>query len=162
MTDTSTPADDTLAWRWRHGTGSPPPALGDPTQSTVYALCVYDESTSPPTALVTAPAQHIGCPDYACWTSERNGFSFRNASGDDSGLTRIDLRARADGRVKIAVRGKGFFLNPPTAPLSLPLRVQLQAIDPGTNLQTCFEAEYAAPGVRVNDNGVFRAHGTGP
>lgn len=158
VSDASTPADDALTWHWRRGAGSP---LRELAQSTVYALCVYDESTSPPTTLISAPAQRVECPDSACWTSRRNGFSYRNPNGDNNGLTRIDLYARADGRAKIVVRGKGSFLNPPTAPLLPPLRVQLQAIDLGTNLQTCFEAAYTTPGVRTNDNGVFRARGTG-
>jgi hypothetical protein len=162
MTDASTPADDALSWNWRRAPGGALPDLGDPTQGTIYALCVFDESTAPPTALITAPAQQLACPVSACWTRRRYGFSYYN-NGDDNGLTRIELRARADGRLKVTVRGKGSFLNPPHAPLSLPLRVQLHAVEyDGTPLQTCFEAEYTAPGVRVNDNGVFKARATGP
>jgi hypothetical protein len=162
ITDGGVPADDALSWTWSRGPGSSVPDLGDPTQGTVYALCVFDESTSPPTALISAPAIHLACPDIHCWTARRYGFSYRN-NGDDNGLTRIELRARPDGRLKAMVRGKGSFLNPPHAPLSLPLRVQLHAVEFGPgSLQTCFEAEYDPSGVRVNDNGLFRARATGP
>jgi cysteine-rich repeat protein len=160
--DSSDPASDMLTWNWRKGEATDVMDLGDPTQTTAYALCVYDESTSPPTVLVGVVAEQVACPDAGCWTSRRNGFTYYNSSGAGTGLSRIDLRAKGDGRAKVSVRGKGSVLDPPTAPLSLPLRVQLQAIDLTNDLQTCFEAEYATSGVRVNDNGVFRARATAP
>lgn len=162
MRDTGDPASDTLTWNWRKGQATDLMDLGDPTDTTAYALCVYDESTSPPTAIVAAVAPQVACPDAECWTSRRSGFTYENSSGSGSGLTRIDLRAKSNGRAKVTVRGKGAALDPPTAPLALPLRVQLQAIDAVSNLQTCFEAEYTSPGVRVNDNGIFRGRATGP
>lgn len=162
MRNTSSYENDVITWRWRRGaTGSLPP-LGDPTQSTWYALCLYDETAPAPTLLFGAIAATGGCSNFYCWAPRRHGFSFRSDNGE-GGFTRVDLLARPDGRVKISTTGKGFFVSQmPTPPLTLPLRAQLHAFDLGSNIQTCFEAEYSAAGVHVNDDGVFRARATGP
>lgn len=162
ITDASDPNDDALSWTWRERDAAGPVSLPDPTQTGGYALCIYDESTPQNTALVTAVAPYFefGCPEIACWSEARNGLRYRS-SGDDFGLTRLDLRTPSPGRARALARGKGFFLNPPRAPLSLPLRVQLQSFN-ASSTETCFEAVYDTAGVRVNDNGVFRARATGP
>lgn len=167
LQNASSDDDDMVTWKWRRGEETPFAALGDPTQSTAYALCIYDESSATPALLFSAVAQNLSCPDSACWTAGEHGFSYRSTTGDGLGLTRIDLVAKRDGRAKVLVKGKGPFLSHrlyglPTPPLSLPLRVQLDALDLGSALPTCFEAEYAGAGVSANDHGIFRARATGP
>jgi hypothetical protein len=114
--------------------------------------------------LFRGSAAAASCP--GCWSADPHGFSYRSASGATDGLTRIQLRAQVDGRARIVVKGKGALLTHqygvPTPPLSLPLRVQLHAIDAVTPTSTCFESEFAAAAARRNEPGIFKGRATGP
>ena len=67
------------------------------------------------------------------------------------------MHAGPAGRARISARGTGVnlsnrpALNLPTPPLSLPLRVQLQA-----TTGRCWEATYSSAGVRKNAAGQFK------
>jgi hypothetical protein len=159
MRNLSSASKDAVSWKWPQGEQTMLAALGDPVHGNGYALCIYDESAVTPSLLFSAAAQQVGCPDVACWSAQPNGFAYRSTMGDDQGLSRIKLRAGESGHAKALVKGKGPLLSLnglPTAPLALPLRVQLQSLE----LPTCLEAEYGAGGVISNTNGVFRARGT--
>lgn len=159
--DLNTSADDTVAWRWRHRADGTPVVLADPSQAAA-ALCVYDESTTIPTMVFSGVAQQLACPSSGCWTSIRHGFRYRDSSGD-TGFSRIDLRARADGRIRIRTKSQGAFPSGiPTPPFGLPVRAQFQIFDANLQVATCFEAQYDGSAVSTNADGVFRARETGP
>lgn len=166
LRDTSPDQNDVITWKWRRGEETTLAALGDPTQSTAYRLCIFDESTPQPALLFGAVAQQASCPDRGCWSADAQGFSYRSTTGEAEGLTRVELRAQTDGRARVVITGKGPFLTHqyglPTPPLSLPLRVQLQAVDSISANPTCFESEFDAAGATRNDAGVFKARASGP
>ena len=101
------------------------------------------------------------CGARPCWKARgQKGFDYADRSHASDGIETIRLRAGVGGRAKAVLHGKGAGLSRrplglPTLPLPLPLTVQLRG-DSGA----CFEAQYDAAGVIVNDpaRARFKAH----
>jgi 6-phosphogluconolactonase (cycloisomerase 2 family) len=141
-----------IVWRWTRGDETLPAALGDPTDSTDYALCVYDES-GPSTlvmrALVPAAGDCVsGSP--TCWTTTGTGFRYRDPHRTPAGVFDLKLKSGTDDKARITMRGSDEDLILPTFPLGLPVRVQLES-----STGECWEATYSVP--RANDGTHFVA-----
>ena len=136
-----------LVWRWTRGADTPPGALGDPTSTTNYALCVYDESGPTPAlalrALVPAAGDCSAGPPM-CWSPSTGGFRYRDPHRTPEGLFDMTLKSGLGGAARITVRGTGANLVLPTLPLGVPLRVQLES-----STGECWEGIYSTP--RAND-----------
>lgn len=139
---------DTAQWKWAKGAATTVGNLGDPTSTTKYDLCIYDGAAVGGGAAIAAGGTCAGRP---CWTATGTGFRYRDKSALSHGVTAIDLRAGADGKARITIKGKGATLAMPTPPLALPLTVQL-ANDAGV----CWSARYATD-IRRNQPGSFDA-----
>ena len=129
-------ARDQLTWTWRGAPGIPWDT-GDPLTRNDLNLCLFDESTVP-RVLVHATAPAAGrCGKKPCWSRKKGALRYV-ASGPMNGLRRIVLDGRASKgpRITLAAGGETLAL-PPSAPLSVPLRLQLQ-VDSGG----CWEAVY--------------------
>jgi len=149
---------DVLVWKWLRGDVTTSGDLGDPTTSDSYNLCFYDESGSAAALVFRASIPAGGmCAGGPCWTKVAPGFfEYRDAQAAPDGIDRVNLRAGEPGRARVKVRGRGenlsnrSELNLPAPPLSLPLRVQLQAAT-----GQCWEATYSAAGMLTNAIGKF-------
>ncbi|HEV7731376.1 MAG TPA: hypothetical protein VGR62_04400 [Candidatus Binatia bacterium] len=131
---------DRLLWKWR-GATVPAGALGDPTNTTSYGVCLYAGGTR---AGATIPA-HIG------WQRTGSaGFAFKSQLGAPDGIRKAALRSTAGGTTGL-VDGKGANLPDLATPLPLPLTVQL--VNDVTD--TCVEAVYAT--ATRNDERQLRA-----
>jgi len=145
----ATSTRDTLVWNWRKGVATAA-ALGDPTTTTDYALCVYDGDTN---ALVYEEAAYAGrtCGVRPCWLAHgAAGFVYVDGSGSVDGVTKVALKVGADGKSAAMLRAKGERLTVPALPLSLPTRVQLQA-----SSGTCFDTSFSSAGASVNTAAQF-------
>jgi len=60
--------------------------------------------------------------------------------GQHGGITRVDLRAGGEGRMRMTVAGRGAGLELPPFPLGGPLLMRLTADD-----GRCWQTEYLAP-----------------
>jgi uncharacterized delta-60 repeat protein len=155
FTNRASDRSDRLEWHWRKGAETFPAAFGDPLTRDRYTLCAYElGGASPRVALSAVAPADGGCGKRrSCWKRTRRGRWFYD---DDratfDGLTRIALRVGLDGRAHVAVRGAGPRLRLPAAPLATPLLVQLQS-----DHAACWEAEYGADGVELNDGAQFKA-----
>src|SRR5216110_3545184 len=91
---------DLVSWKWAKGPVTPNGEFGDPTTTTAYTLCIYDESSGTPTLALSATAPAGGtCGPKPCWAVTRNGFRYANRAGTPDGLQEIVLKARlADGQ----------------------------------------------------------------
>jgi endo-1,4-beta-D-glucanase Y len=143
-------AKDTLQWTWSRGSATTPAALGDPTTTTRYDLCLYDgASTLVAAAAVPAAGSCAGRP---CWTPKSRGFRFARKDGTPNGVTSLDLKSGADGKARIVLKAKGSLLALPVLPIgSLPLGVQLS-----NGLGECWDATFLND-VRDDSGDAFKA-----
>ncbi len=154
LRDDASAAKDRLAWSWVNGAATARADFGDPTAGTSYRLCLWDEAAGTPRlALSTGVAAAGTCSGAPCWRASASGFRYKDRGAAAEGVRQLVLKAGADGRSKIQLRGQGPRL---ALPSSLPL-----AQDPKLTVQlrsstgTCWEATYAAPAAR-DDAGQFK------
>jgi hypothetical protein len=153
--DRDVDARDRLDWEWRKGEATTSADFGDPLTTDDYALCLYDESGATPRLLLDAlvPANPT-CEGSDCWVRAHAGaraLRYKQPSGAPDGVTRVVLKPGPDGRARITVNARGEHFMPPSLPVPLPLRVQLQ-----TTRGTCWESLYTPTGVRRNTSALFR------
>jgi hypothetical protein len=122
------PAGDKWIWKWKNGTVNAPD-LGDPTQQTDLAVCVYDAGGP----LVGGSILH-GAPE---WSSRANGFSYRDNTLARHGFKKIKLR---HGTGWISTLAKGAAAGVPTLAATFPVRAQLVNLDSGA----CWESTFAS------------------
>jgi len=125
-----------LAWSWSRGSAAPGD-FGDPSEGTLLALCIYDERGL---ALQALPSSGL-CGKKPCWKAQSSGFSFKDKSGGQNGLTALKLKA-GDGKASIKLVGAGSQLDLPL-PLAGATGVRAQLVrSDGT---ACFESVFPAP-----------------
>jgi subtilisin family serine protease len=147
---------DRLRWLWQKGDATTVGEFLDPVGSASgrYSLCVYDASGSPQPRHEASVAPQGTCGPRRCWSATgRNGFRYRNKTGNGDGISALRLKAGPDGKALLQAKGKGASLAPPPPPLVLPVTVQL-VIDGGST-RTCWQAAYFA--ARRNAAGQFTA-----
>jgi cysteine-rich repeat protein len=144
---------DKLGWTWAKGDATTIQEFGDPTTSAPYALCLYDESGATPTVAFRAVTRTGQCGTQPCWKrSGKTAFRYKDPSQTSDGLDALLLKSGAAGKAKILASAKGPNLALPTMPVSLPLRMQLQAPN-----GACWEASYFALGTSRYDATHFKA-----
>src|SRR5262249_34583559 len=137
------PATDQLKWKWAAGADTPRTALGDPTTTTDYAICVYD-TPGGSTALrlrAVAPAGGM-CGSRACWKSTSAGFTYANSDATPEGLTKLTLKSGTAGKASISLAGKG--TNLPAG--ALPIQATPSAtVEIHNSAGECWGATFSAP-----------------
>ncbi len=142
---------DRLVWKWLKGTSTAKGEFGDPRSTTDYELCVYDGNG----LLVSrACAPHEGdCAGRPCWKEINNGFRYRKR--DLSPLRSsfgIVLKAGADGKGKIVVKGHGPVFVMPDMPMRMPITAQLLNTE-----GVCWDTVFFPP-AQTNRVGDFHDH----
>jgi hypothetical protein len=127
--------DQQLAWSWSQG-NAPPSEFGDPSEGTLTALCIYDESGLALQALAGSGL----CGSKPCWKTQSRGFSFKDKTGGENGLTSLKLKG-AVGKASIKLEGAGSQLDLPL-PLAAATGVRVQLV---TSDAACFESVFPAP-----------------
>jgi hypothetical protein len=133
-------------------------ALGEPTSTTRYALCVYE--TSGPTLLTrldAAPDGLCGANPQPCWKGLGNpagskGYQYKDPLQATGGLATLILKPGDAGRSRITVTGKKDNLVLPPLPLAEPLALRAQL---KSSVGFCAEASYSIP--ITNSASAFRA-----
>ncbi|MDJ0849878.1 MAG: hypothetical protein QNK04_16030 [Myxococcota bacterium] len=110
------PHRDALHWSWKAGDPSAPADLGDPQQSTGYALCVYDGEATLQTE-TEAPARDtdslvtsIDAPAGRGWWRFAHRYFYLNPFGSPDGLVFGTVRAGERGAVTLKGFGPGLDL----------------------------------------------------
>lgn len=138
----SSEARDALVWKWVTGQATVKDDFGQPTSTTDYALCLYDEVGGVLTRKLAAaaPAGNL-CGSRPCWRETASGFRYSDRERTPHGIQRIVLKEGGDGQAKITLRARGELLNPP-----LPLLQQNRVIVQLRNgASECWEVEYNGP-----------------
>jgi cysteine-rich repeat protein len=128
---------DRLSWRWDKGQLTTFFDLGNPTATTDYALCVYDES--PSRLRLAAPVSAGGiCGAKPCWKSTPTGFRYANRTRAASGIKQLRVVQGAEQEARIELRGQGADVALPSPLLRPPVTVQLR-----NSAGACWEARYS-------------------
>jgi len=139
---------DKLSWRWAKGAATTYASLGDPSNSTDYAVCVYDASGAPQPLLgAVAPAGGKCVERQGCWVEFAGlRIDYVDPTGLPDGLKVMHLKSGFSGDASVLVRGNVA----PASPLVPPVTVQLH-----NENGECWGAVYSAP--LQNDAVQFRA-----
>ena len=129
------PANAKLTWKWVSSGAIASADFGQPTTTTGYDLCVYDQRGLLTTARVPPAGQ---CGVKPCWKANTNGAKYTNKGLTPDGVLTLSLKAGAVGRGKIGLKAKRDSLELPTLPLVPRVTVQLRRVDTGA----CWEAAY--------------------
>jgi hypothetical protein len=139
------PSKQKLKWQWSKGTASMTD-FGDPIGGTTdYLLCLYDDDALRASAAVSASDT---CNGKSCWTGTKTGLVYKNAHGNDTGITQLVLKSGI-GNAKVTMQGKGAGLTLPF-PITDAVGVKVQLVKDVDSGTACWEAEFPAPAT-VND-----------
>jgi cysteine-rich repeat protein len=134
---------DAIKWKWSKGSRTTFAELGDPTTSTSYQVCVYDQ-----TGLrfeITNPAGGICAGGKPCWKQTgSNGFAYKDKELTPDGGLSLRLKQGPIGKAQIQFQGRGDQLAmPDLTTIVQPLIVQIQNSD-----GLCWEATYSGPATK--------------
>lgn len=103
--DNADSSRDKLVFRWRGEAALAGEDFGNPTATTDYELCIYDDKPSPggPATLVYS----LSAPHGAKWSLTGAGYRMLDPSAAPDGVRLIKLRPGGAGKSKILVKGKG-------------------------------------------------------
>src|SRR5262245_48910504 len=150
--DAENDAKDLLVWKWRRGQATSKADFGEPNESTIYALCIYDDVDGLLSNVTLDPGGTCG--QHACWADRPGGFRFRSRAREPEGASTLVLQhGRRDGRSHIVLQASGDNLDlPDLTDISSPLIVQLRR----TGSTMCWEARYSFPPARQKGGFLFR------
>jgi hypothetical protein len=143
---------DLVVWKWIKGADTSVDDFGDPTGTTSYTLCLFDQTGL--LRSVTVPAGGT-CAARPCWTATgTSGFKYIDKDHASDGVLKVLLRAGTAGKSKALLKAKGDNVAPPALPLvNLPVTAQLERSGGGA----CWETTHAGAGILKNDEGQFKA-----
>lgn len=127
LSDNADDTKDKWLWKWKGGTLSAP-AVGDPSDQTDLAVCLYDANGT----LAGGTLLH-GAPG---WTVKPTGLGYKDSTLALHGLQKIKVKFNA-GLILAKARGANAAV--PTLPVTPPLRAQLVNLDTGA----CWESTFA-------------------
>ncbi len=139
---------DRLSWTWRKGAATTFAEFGNPTLTTSYALCLYDDVGGTPQRRLTKVI-----PPGARWKAFSRGFRFSDFAGATAGIQSIALTSGAAGRASISVRGRGQPLTLPGLPFAKQPSVIMQLL----NDTTCWSSTHSV--AATNSLARFKATG---
>ena len=146
LNERSSDGRGSVSWMWMSGSATAKAEFGDPTSTSDYDLCVYDERAG-----VTTQIMHQHIPSGSNWKSFGRGFRYHDRKLRNSGISALTLTAGGDGRAHIGLRGRSHRVNRLLLPLALQNAVTVQLLDENT----CWEGRYS--NAITNQSSGFRA-----
>ncbi len=125
---------------------------GTPLASTSLTLCLIDQRNATPTLELSAtvpPAGH--CAGNPCWRGSTTTLAYADKAGLQHGVQKLQLKAGAARKAKIALKGAGASLGLPGLGLTTPVIARLIRSDG----PQCWESSFTNP--TRNDQGQFKA-----
>lgn len=144
LKDSGDDLKDKLLWKWIKGAATDKDEFGDPVGTHAYELCIYDGAGLKSSS--TIPAGSL-------WSEKNTGFRYRDPAGAAEGIQKILLKAGADEKAKIIVKGRGAGLDMPALDtLTSPVTVQLRR----AGGSVCWGAVYSFPPALKNTSETFK------
>lgn len=133
------PTDRRMRWKWRANGGGVLSDFGSP-QSTSYAVCLYDASSSSRPTLSWRAFSDIACQPNSCWSEPTAGVHRylrppRGSDGIERGVFRI-----GDNRDTVEVSARNWKTASSSETLVLPVTVQL--ISGAGVTRACWQVQY--------------------
>jgi hypothetical protein len=152
LKDNADDGKDRFLWKFGRGPALGQGDFGDPTGTTSYALCVYDDG-----ALVMEVQV---APSGSLWSAvSSKGWQYKDETGGQGGVTKGKLLGGGAGKSKVQVKGKGGNV-PLPAPVSgtqfLAATTSVQAQLHGSN-GACYETAFTPAEVIRNDGRQFKS-----
>jgi len=145
--DSTTDSKDSVGFLWKGG-----PALigdmGDPTQTTRYELCIYDN---------TGVQLAVGVNPGAGWSTvgspgDPKGYKYKDSSSLQNGVKILKTKASSLDKAKLKLVGKGTGIpDTGTLPFQFPITAQMYASD-----GSCWEAQFDQAHTKRNDAGSYK------
>jgi hypothetical protein len=143
-----------LSWVWRKGAATTKAAFGDPTQTTAYALCIYERESDILSLALTSEVRSGGtCGRKPCWKETPTGFEYSYKRPRRAGQDKVKMKAgKKAGKTSILVRRSGEGVTLPSLPLrsNATVTVQLRSSE-----GACWGADYSS--AARNDATHFKA-----
>ncbi len=135
---------DKLAWKWRRGEATSDGELGNPADSTLYALCLYANGSL---------VRELNAIPGELWGLAAHGVSYDDPEGNFDGIKKMSVKSGVDGKARANVKGQNTegTLDLPALPLALPVVAQLYNNDEGV----CWTSSF--PEARKNTETGFQA-----
>jgi hypothetical protein len=146
MKDKASPTADLVAWKLKKGGATTFADFGDPDDVTSYDVCLRDDGTGATIFAAAIPAGGL-CGTKPCWKAlGAKGWRYKDATGARGGVRVLHLKAGADGKSSVIVKGKGANLALPSLPLALPVTMRVRA-----STGRCWADTFTPAGVIRND-----------
>ncbi|RMD82732.1 MAG: exo-alpha-sialidase [Candidatus Dadabacteria bacterium] len=143
-----------LVWSWSKGADTLLAEFGDPSATTDYVLCLYDDvSGTPRLELEKDALAGSTCKGAPCWQSRTDGFRYKDGKQENGAVKLLQLRAGTGGKARIKVKAVGPTLGPPPLPLSQSPSVTIQLINRESG--GCWESIFSS--ALTNDSAQFKA-----
>lgn len=146
------PAKEKLSWKWVSAAQVDKIDYGTPLTGTSLTLCLIDQRNAGPTLELSATVPPGGlCGGVACWRESATKLDYADKAASQHGIQKVQLKAGAAGKARIAVKGGGVHLGAPGVPLTIPVTARLIRSDG----PQCWEATFTSPS--RNEMGQFKA-----
>ncbi len=152
------PARDRMLFRLAKVEATDLAVLGDPVNTTMYSVCIYDESGDTPGLIAEFNVPPGGqcfnrkrTKSRPCWKKAGKKFKYRDPLRENDGMLAMRVKAGGPGRGKVVVVARGENIPEFPMPLNVDSKVIVQVINnatPEPNLN-CWAAEFREP---VNRN----------
>jgi hypothetical protein len=140
-----------LLWKWR-GVAGAASDFGDPTTTSDYALCFYDDGVLVKDYAVAAGGD---CGNLPCWRSFADrGFRYNGGNVNPDGIAQLQLKSGPGGS-KLIVRGEGVSLplSRTTSLFTQATAVTVQLVK--SNGPECWQAVFSSPSRRSTGTGFY-------
>jgi hypothetical protein len=141
---------DKLLFKWVKGQSTGIADFANPLTTAAYAVCVYTGGG--------ALLAELDVPPHATrWNRSGKTYTYKDATGAASGVTKIVLKSSATDTAKVLVKAAGTGLPDPTlGSLAAPVRVQVA--NPSTDV--CWEGAFDSADLTANDADLLKAKAT--
>lgn len=143
---------DRMTYKSAKGPSQTQAAFGDPTSTTSYTFCLYENDAGSPALIAEA-----GVAAGAGWkVLGTKGFKFSDNTASQDGTNRIVVKGdAAQPRSRVVWRGKGNNLPMPSLPLDQGGPVQVRVHNSSNS--NCWGADFPSPTTLKNDSKTFKA-----
>lgn len=128
---------DSFKWTWKKGEATTLADLGDPTSTTSYSVCLYEDGQ--------LRGEHSFPADPSLWKAVNTGFIWKDSAAS-LGKSSVKLKTGIDGKASISVSSSRVMALDPGYPFQSPVTVQLVNGESGL----CFESVFAADDLKKN------------
>lgn len=158
ITNDADDAKDKLILQMQNAPGVTPEDFGDPTTTDAYHACLYGFDD----LLVEASVGPGGnCDGKPCWAESTSGFTYKDKTGGNDGVTLLALKASAKPKTKITAKAKGAALGDAPLPFPAGEGVMAQVVNEQTG--QCFETYFLEPSaVKQNTSEQYDAKAAAP